>query len=396
MKKRILPMEEIHEKYRSGTSVNELTELYGCSRYKIYKDLHQYCDQNGIILVTHNNLPELDKLIGEIYQLHQSGVPIKEIAERFHYPFNPVYKRLHKYCEENNLPFTNVPPKNSKPYLSSEKIYQLRQSGVPIKEIAQRLNCTSYAIYYRLHKYCKEKNIPFEKQISKPAEIKLPIVEVYEKYQNGSSLEDLAESYGCTPNTLKKKLLQFYKDNNLTWQRLTRSKTLILPMAEVYEMHQNGIPAKEIAEYFNCSFKTIYDKLHKYCEENHLPLKEQEWSGPRFQLPISKIYDMYQSGESMRKISEIYHCHYATISKKLRRYCRENNLSLVRSSKERKENYREALSTMENVSFCDKRLELYNQLKELLQIANEANLSSNTTIGAGIPRQKSISISKQN
>ena len=76
------------------------------------------------------------------------------------------------------------------------------------------------------------------------------IDEIYTKYINGSSVEELSSEYNVSENFIYKGLRNYAKERNIDIKTERRKNKI--DMALVYEMHKSGISCEEIGELFNC------------------------------------------------------------------------------------------------------------------------------------------------
>ena len=114
------------------------------------------------------------------------------------------------------------------------------------------------------------------------------IDEIYTKYINGSSVEELSSEYNVSENFIYKGLRNYAKERNIDIKTERRKNKI--DMALVYEMHKSGISCEEIGELFNCSYRTIFRRLHDYCDEFNLPF-DRKSKEERLMEKISLVYE---------------------------------------------------------------------------------------------------------
>ena len=131
------------------------------------------------------------------------------------------------------------------------------------------------------------------------------IDEIYTKYINGSSVEELSSEYNVSENFIYKGLRNYAKERNIDIKTERRKNKI--DMALVYEMHKSGISCEEIGELFNCSYRTIFRRLHDYCDEFNLPF-DRKSKEERLMEKISLVYEEYNEGATITELSKKYNC----------------------------------------------------------------------------------------
>ena len=143
------------------------------------------------------------------------------------------------------------------------------------------------------------------------------IDEIYTKYINGSSVEELSSEYNVSENFIYKGLRNYAKERNIDIKTERRKNKI--DMALVYEMHKSGISCEEIGELFNCSYRTIFRRLHDYCDEFNLPF-DRKSKEERLMEKISLVYEEYNEGATITELSKKYNCNINIISEALKKY----------------------------------------------------------------------------
>lgn len=154
----------------------------------------------------------------------------------------------------------------------------------------------------------------------------LPMEEVYNKYIKGLTIEKLSEEYNTSQSAISKKLRKYANENNLNI-KADRKKNKI-DMELIYEMHKSGISCYDIAELFNCSYRTIFRRLHDYCDEFNLPL-DRKTKGEQIKEKVSIMYEEYIKGSSINELGKKYNCHQSMIQETLKSYCNETGKEMI-------------------------------------------------------------------
>lgn len=219
--------------------------------------------------------------------------------------------------------------------------------------------------------------------------INLPMEEVYHLYQNGVSCVKIAEDFHCSISFVYKKLQAYKEKTGFVLIKQSPNQSVERSIKRIYELYQAGKTYHELADMYHCSYRTIFRKLHKYCDENHLKLDSHDGE-VQLQLTIEEIYRLYQSGESGIKLANLMGCASNTLMDKLHKYCDENNLRLRITPTHVKwhESCQGKSDMLETIPKEDKRTELLNQLRSLLQMSQQLSESYTETVGETIKSKK--------
>lgn len=277
-----LPMKEIYDRNQKGEATIKIAQSYNCSVKTLLKLLHIYCKENHLPFKKNVSRPsKIGIPTSEIYQMHQSGSSLQEIADLCHCHYQTIYKKISQYCEKNNLPRKKRKSKFDTPSLM-EEIYAKHQSGDSLKTLAKFYHCHTITLSTNLHRYCEENNLPFKGH--NPQFIDLPLSTIYNLYQSGKTIKEISRIYQCSYGLIYNRLHQYAKENNLCLNPPTfKIVEKLLPEEEIYNLYQSGKTMKEIAETYQCSYKTISAHLKKYSKEKGLPLRK-----PQRKQPIKK------------------------------------------------------------------------------------------------------------
>ena len=150
---------------------------------------------------------------------------------------------------------------------------------------------------------------------------------VYELKKQGITYKDLASKYSCSLSTVKRRLIEYCKENNCKIpKRATCYKSIELPMKEVYELKKQGISYRKIASIYNHSHEVIRTRLVEYCEENNYEIPERAPFSKSIELPMEEIYELKNQGMTYNVLASKYNCSAATIRTRLIEY--EEELAL--------------------------------------------------------------------
>lgn len=163
----------------------------------------------------------------------------------------------------------------------------------------------------------------------------LPIEIVYEEYNNGATTIELSEKYNCSVTTIRKRLIEYCEQTGLEFKKRSRGPfKKELPKEKIYNEYINGESSPTLAEKYGCSKGRILNEIKRYARRYNLPLYIKSNDTRPVELPIEKVYEEYINGKDQQSLAEEYDCSSVTISRKLTRYCKENNIDLLKTKKD--------------------------------------------------------------
>lgn len=331
-------IDEIYTKYINGSSVEELSSEYNVSENFIYKGLRNYAKERNIDIKTERRKNKIDMAL--VYEMHKSGISCEEIGELFNCSYRTIFRRLHEYCEEFNLPFD----RKSKEERLMEKIslvYEEYNEGATITELSKKYNCNINIISEALKKYSYQVGKELNIKTGGRKAIKLPIDEIYKKYQSGISAVVLGREYKCSNNTIIRKLREYCEENNLELNII--SLELDLPVEEMYNLYASGTSSTILAEKYNCSEGTVVNRIKKYCKQNKIempavPVKKKGNKKIASNVTGEEIYNLYLDGYTIGDIAKSKNLTKRTISEELYAYLEREGKNLkIRSGRKRQE-----------------------------------------------------------
>ena len=172
---------DIVRAYKSGNSATFIATTLGISRWKVLEILRQ----EGIpIRQSHKQVPLDIEVIKQMYE--QDKLSTLEIAKFFQVKSCTITARLKE---------AHVPIRGNHIQIEEARLLSLLAAGNSLCTIARLVGCSYTAV--------KQRAIALGVTIPKRAwqEHKKHIV--YQYKEEGSTLQELATSYGCCPNTIK-------------------------------------------------------------------------------------------------------------------------------------------------------------------------------------------------
>ena len=157
--------------------------------------------------------------INLIFKLYLQGRTIKEIADAF------CIKNHKKVSDSINYYFKEHPSikyeyrKERIKNIPNEKIYLLINQGLSYIKIADMYSISESTVKLKLNQYYKENNIPFEKNdkesIKNNSKMSLPMDEIIEKFKNGKTISNLAKEYNISASTMSSHLRDILSENEM-------------------------------------------------------------------------------------------------------------------------------------------------------------------------------------
>lgn len=215
-----------------------------------------------------------DLPIEEIYKLHKSGLSAKMIAKDYDVHETTLLRKLHKYCDENGIKFKKqINGHRPKKELPMDEVCKLYESNVSSIEIAKKFECCCTTVLSKLHDIYD--NCDDEKSVKSRGKPKLdlPMDEIYELYQLEISATELAHEYGCSPATIRQKIKEYCAENDLDMRKFHNS--VFLSMEQVYSDYKKGTTYSELVNKYGFSRVTLKNRLYEYCKENNLTLNRK-------------------------------------------------------------------------------------------------------------------------
>ena len=212
-----------------------------------------------------------------VLELSQSGLSLKEIAEHECVSISTIYNRIKKSkgTEEYRRYKETIKGKKRRTRgkkITLEKIIELSQSGLTLKEIAEHEGVSIFTICNRIkeskgtEEYRRYKEtIKGKKRRTKGKKITLE--KIIELSQLGLTLEKIAEHEGVSIFTIWNRIKESkgteeyrrYKETIKGKKRRTRGKKITLE--KIIELSKAGLTLEKIAEHEGVSIFTIWNRI---------------------------------------------------------------------------------------------------------------------------------------
>lgn len=158
-----------------------------------------------------------------------------------------------------------------------------------------------------------------------------------------------------------------------------------IPNDNIKEMYLGEYSVAQIAEYYDCSRRTIERRLKKiFTNEELIALKkEKQLTGKcNFKLeflPHDEVKQLYLAGYSIKELSEKYHCRDSIISKSLKSSLGDNYFKIKESLFPKKKSVKTKKRVPINIDL-DELVSLYKQGWSSLKLADKYNCSKKTIL----------------
>jgi uncharacterized protein YjcR len=244
-----LPIDKIAKEYDNGISLIKLAEKYGVNPYALHKKI---INKKNLIRnkKEHFNLP-IDKIIKD----YKMGMSTEKIANKYYVTPSTIAKRLKdagiklRNSSEGKFDLSYID-------LPIDEIVKEYTNGMTIQKLAKKYEVSSETIRQRLI----SKGIVRRKlnNTITRSQIDLPIDQIIEDYNNGMTMEKLAEKYEVAESSIRLRLVQ--ENVNIRHGGIYKRK-YNLPIDQIIEEYNNGISLTELSKKYGASPDLIRIRL---------------------------------------------------------------------------------------------------------------------------------------
>ena len=144
-----------------------------------------------------------------------------------------------------------------------------------------------------------------------PKECRISTIEVLNDYANKLSLRAISEKYGCSHETIRKRLkgagVPLRKYTKTIINRKRRPLTHVIDLEELASKYEQGVDVKDLAIEYNCSISTIYTRLRESKVPNVPNIEKKRITRTSMLERNQKIKDHYEYiGRTFREIGEYF------------------------------------------------------------------------------------------
>lgn len=128
-KKRELPINEIIKQYEAGIEISVMIKEYNVSKTNIRKRIAEYYKETGKERIKHNSgLKRIELPMNEIINKYETGTRVSELVNEYNLAKSTMIKRIREYYKEN---------KNVKRLENEAVIVEFLKKGLTIQEILE-------------------------------------------------------------------------------------------------------------------------------------------------------------------------------------------------------------------------------------------------------------------
>lgn len=242
---------------------------------------------------------EIELPIEEIVRKYENGINPENIAKEYRVSYSTINRKINQYYENIEIERPFLKRGGKKIELPIEDIVEKYEKGTNTEKIAREYGISYSTIDSRLKDYYKE--IGVERPFLKRGEtrIELPIEEIVEKYENGTNPENIAKEYGISYCTIYSRLKEYYKKIGEKRPFLKRGgKRIEIQIERIVEKYENGTSISELAEEYRISYNTINGRLKSY-------YAAEQRKVPRVLKSLSLIEEYLEKGLTIEEITQI-------------------------------------------------------------------------------------------
>ena len=145
--------------------------------------------------------------------------------------------------------------------------------------------------------------------------IELPIEEIVEKWEQGTTQKELSKEYGVSDDTVKKRISEYYEKEGKEKPKRKTKRRINLPVDEIVKKWGQGVTQKDLSKEYGVSEALISKRISEYYEKEGKEKPKQ-----RINLPIDEIVKKLGQGVTQKDLSKEYGVSEALINKRIFEY----------------------------------------------------------------------------
>ena len=310
-----LPIDEIVKKWKQGATQKELAKEYGVSTNTINKRISEYYEKIVKSKPKRKQKPKpkprIELPIDEIVEKWKQGTTQTELAKEYNVSTNTIGRRIAEYHKKIGKP---NPKQKQKIDLPINEIVKKWKRGSTKTELAIEYGISYFTINSRISEYYEKIEKPKRRQ-----KIELPINEIIEKWKQGATQRELAKEYGVSVNTIGRRIAEYHKKIGKPRPRPKPKPRMELLIDEIVEKWKQGATQRELAKEYEISYFTINSRISEYYEKIGKP-RPRPKPKPRMELPIDEIVEKWKQGSTIKELAKEYGVSQTTINKRISEY----------------------------------------------------------------------------
>ena len=149
----------------------------------------------------------------------------------------------------------------------------------------------------------------------------LPVEEIVKKWEQGDTQKELSKEYEVSEAIINNRISEYYaKERKEKPKRQSKTNQRIsLPIEEIVEKWEQGTTQKELSNEYGVSQYIICKRISEYCEEKGKKKPPQR----KIKLPIEEIVKKWEQGITKKELSKEYGTSEICISERICEYYEE-------------------------------------------------------------------------
>ena len=267
--------------------------------------------------------------IEEIVKKWEQGVTQKELSKKYGGSQRLISKRIIEYYEKEEK---EKPKRKTKQRikLPVEEIVEKWEQGTTQKELSKEYGVSDDTVKKRISEYYEKEGKEKPKRKTK-RRINLPVDEIVKKWGRGVTQKDLSKEYGVSEALINKRIFEYYEKEGKEKPKQKPKQRINLPVEEIVEKWEQGTTQKELSKEYGVSDNTIEKRISEYYEKEGKE-KPKRKTKRRINLPVDEIVKKWGQGITQKELSKEYGVSDVTIKKRISEYYRkkENNEKKLR------------------------------------------------------------------
>ena len=251
--------------------------------------------------------------IEEIVKKWEQGVTQKELSKKYGGSQELISKRIIEYYEKEEK---EKPKRKTKQRikLPVEEIVEKWEQGTTQKELSKEYGVSDDTVKKRISKYYEKEGKEKPKRKTK-RRINLPVDEIVKKWGQGVTQKDLSKEYGVSEALISKRISEYYEKEG----KEKPKQRINLPIDEIVKKLGQGVTQKDLSKEYGVSEALINKRIFEYYEKEG---KEKPKQKPkqRINLPVEEIVEKWEQGTTQKELSKEYGVSDNTIEKRISEY----------------------------------------------------------------------------
>ena len=337
--------EKILKLYNSKAGTEEIAKALNISLPTMYRYIRELREEGKF-----QGIKKKEERKEKTLELYNQGIEVKEIAKRLNVTVETINTYIKELEEEGRVEKRKTLRKTSKKEENKEKILELYNQGLEIKEIAKRLNISDTTIYKYIKELKEEGRIQKRKTLAKKDINK---EETLELYNSKMKVKEIAKKLNVSVVTIRTYIKELKEEGKVQNNGKEERKE------EALELYNQGLEIKEISKRLNVTAVTINTYIKELIEEGRIEERKN-----LKQRKKEEVLRLYNQGIETKEIAKKLNLAYSTIHRYIRELEEEGSIQRRKNLKQRKRE--------------ERILELYNQGIEIVEIAKELDVSGAT------------------